>query len=313
MNTFFRKITVAAIIAAITIIFGCDKRTVTQPTTNTKTPTENYSSMADFFAKNGVVAQTYTVTNSTGGSFTTAQGTVVTIPANTFVNSLYQLVPGTVTITFKDIYKKSDMLLSNMPTNMIGGAPLKSGGEFFIKATSGGNAVILANVITVKQPLNAPMDSAMLPFIDSTAWARNNYSAGLTATYSNYIFSLYQFSFPVDSGTWCNSDNPYYFSAYTQTNLTLQESDNPADYSTYVFLIFKGINAMVHVYNGHLDAFPYSYAPEGLQCTVVAVGVKGGTVYSSFTPITISKNQTVNFTMTATTTAAFKSALSALN
>ena len=70
---------------------------------------------------------------------------------------------------------------------------------------------------------------------------------------------------------------------------------------------------MVHVYNYGTNTFPYLYAPQGLQCTVVAVGVKGGTVYSSFTPITITSNQTVNFSMTATTTAAFESALTALN
>ncbi|MGP8213998.1 MAG: hypothetical protein ACLQQ4_00400 [Bacteroidia bacterium] len=93
----------------------------------------------------------------------------------------------------------------------------------------------------------------------------------------------------------------------------MQETDNPANYNTYVFLVFKNINSMVHVYQGTGYTFPYAYAPVGLQCTVVAVGIKGGKVYSSFTPITISANETVNFTLSETTTAQFKTQLKALN
>ncbi len=319
MKTNLKK-TAGVILFVLSVVMGCHKDSTQPTTTTTKTTanTDNYTSMANFFATNGVAMQTYTVTGSAGGSFTTPQGTQVTIPANAFDNNLWQTVTGTVTINFRDIYQKSDMLLSNIPTNMNTGAPLKSGGEFFIKATSGGTAVNLVNVITVKQPLNsAPLDSGMSAFFkpvnDTIGWGVNDSDGYSIPTIANYVFSLYTFNEPVDSGTWCNSDNPSYFSAYPQTVLTLKESDNPANYDTYVFLVFKSINAMVHVYNGSGDAFPYNYAPVGLQCTVVAVGIKGGAVYSSFTPITISANQTVNFSMTATTTADFKSQLAALN
>jgi len=323
------KTTTGSLFVALTLIIGCHKDSTTQPsptTTTQTTNTDNYSSMANFFAKNGVVAQTYTITNSAGGSFTTPQGTVVTIPANTFVNNLNQQIAGTVTITFKDIYKKSDMLLSNITTNMTTGAPLKSGGEFFIKATSAGTAVNMANTITVKQPLNSlPVDSLMQPYIktdststpvniDTLGWALAHYNATVSSTVNGYIYSLYTIGNPNASGAWCNSDDPYYFSSYTQGSLILQETDNASDYNTYVYLIFKGITTVdaCHTYNG--NTFSYSNCvPIGLQCTVVAVGVKNGTVYSSFTPITIGANQTVNFSMSATTTAQFKAALTALN
>src|ERR1700679_670982 len=131
MNTLFRKIVCAAIIAMVTIIFGCDKKVTPQPAPNpatTPTTVDNYSSMNDFFAKNGVAMQTYTINAATGGSYTTAQGAVVTIPYIAFMNSTYQLITGNVTINFKDIYRKSDMLLSDKPTNLDTGAPLKSAG-----------------------------------------------------------------------------------------------------------------------------------------------------------------------------------------
>lgn len=221
------------------------------------------------------------------------------------------------------------MLLSNMPTNMQTGAPLKSAGEFFIKATSGGVALNLVNTISVKQPNSLPVDTNMRPFLDQGnansfdapgGWQPgNDTNTNVSTTYDStqffaqYVFSLYQFESPVDSGSWCNSDNAKYFSAYPQTVLTLQQSDDPNTYNTYVFLVFKNINAMVHVYNGNGSTFPYNFAPVGLPCTIVALGIKGGKVYSSFTPITISANQTVTFSMSETTTDDFKSQVSALN
>ena len=87
---------------------------------------------ADFFEKNGVQMQTHTIDATAGGTFTSPQGTVVTIPANAFVTGGGAPITGNVNIEFKDIYKKSDMLLSNMSTQTATG-PLKSAGEFFIK------------------------------------------------------------------------------------------------------------------------------------------------------------------------------------
>ncbi len=265
--------------------------------------------------------QTYTISGTAGGQFLTPQGTTVVIPPNAFVDQNNNPVTGSVTIQFKDIYKKSDMLLSNKPTQMQFGAPLKSAGEFFVKATVNNAPVFLGTgkKITVKQPLvTGPADTAMVPFVlapDSfnlnAAWQQNPFDS-LYVTASQYVFSLYQFSYPADSGTWSNSDNSTFFSAYTQTALTLHANDNPVDYSTDVFLVFKTVNSMVHVYRSGND-YPYLYAPVGLQCTMVAVGIKGSKLYAAFVPVTIGNNQTVNFSLTQITTADFKNQLKALN
>jgi|ERR1035437_1330323 hypothetical protein len=308
-------------IIAIVAIVSCKKKDSTPVTNNpTTTAVDNYSSMADFFSKNNVVMQTYTINATTGGSFTTPQGTVVTIPALAFLTQSSVLVTGNVTIQFKDLYKKSDMFLSNMPPMFYGVAPLKSGGEFFIKAISNNAGLILntGKCITVAQPatLTGGLDTTNIqqPFVfqpDSAMWAPTGIdSVGYIA--NSYVFSLYQMNTPVDSGSWCNSDNYSYFSAYPQTLLTLHPNDSISVYGTVSFLIFSNLSSMVHVYDDGTN-FPYYYAPQGLQCTLVAVGVKSGKLYSSFVLITISANQTVNFSLTETTTDAFKTALKALN
>ena len=292
-------------------------------TKNHFSETDNYSSVYDFFEKNSVPVSTYSINSQSGGSFTTAQGTTVTIPANAFVTGSNTTLTGNVTIQFKDIYLKSDMLLSNMPTETFYGYPLKSGGEFFIKATVSNSAVDLApgKKITVTQPakLTGGLDAVnkQSPFVmgnDSSGigWVGTPADSIFYNTQS-YIFNLYQFTSPVDSGTWCNSDNMSYFSAYTMTNLILHPNDSINEYNTTVFLLFSNLSSMIHVYYDQYSSFPYNYSPQGLSCTLVALGVKNGTLYSSFVPITITSNETVGFTLSKTNTNEFKNKLKALD
>ncbi|MEO5572558.1 MAG: hypothetical protein ABIT08_06680 [Bacteroidia bacterium] len=289
---------------------------------------DHYVSLLDFYDYNGVKSRFFTINASSGGNFTTQQGTVVTIPAYAFINNTGDSVYGNVTIEFKDIYKKSDMLLSDKNTAQYGyGSPIKSAGEFYIRASVNNQPVLMnyfgSKVIRVTQPaLLAEMDPAMEAFIgvqgvdDPLLWRNDSVPGSVTpdSTLPGYIFTLYQFS-PIqsDSGTWCNSDNQIYFAAYPQVILTMHQT-NVEDYNTDVFLVFKTVKSIVHVYKDNASGnYPYNYAPDGLECTVVAIGEKDGKIYSSFTPITIINNLTVNFTMASTTTPDFKAALEALN
>ncbi|HSY75406.1 MAG TPA: hypothetical protein VK890_01040, partial [Bacteroidia bacterium] len=294
----------------------------------TKTNADHYSSLQDFYARNGVQLQTYTINGTTGGSFTTAKGANVNISANCFIDIYGKPVTGNVTIQIKEIYTKSDMLLSDKPP-MYYQVPLKSGGEFYIKAMSNGSVVYLngKSPINVSQPLNGwPLDNMMQAFKLSPdtggsffgGWQPAPRPDTVTTSLSGYVFSLYNFCYPADSGAWCNSDNSSYFSAYTQTVFTIQTTDDSLN-NNYVgnvdvFLLFNGINSMVHVYGGATNTFPYNYAPLGLQCTVVAIETRAnGQLRSAFVPTTITANGTVNFNCTNTTTANFKTQLSTYN
>ncbi len=325
-----KKIFITSIIFFLIALIACKKDTKTadvNPTAPSQ-PTDNYSSIKDFYSKNKVAMQTYTINANFGGSFNTPQGTTVTIPANAFLTQTSASITGVVTIQFKDIYKKSDMLLSKIPTNTYGGAPLKSGGEFFIKVIQNNTALILApgKNIDVFQPIPVNLIGGldtMQPFIrvdsigggGNPGWMTANTNSILNNA-SNYVFSLYNFNTPSDSGSWCNSDNSSYFSAYPQTTLNLISTDSYSVFSTDVFLVFKNISSMVHVYYNYgtgYNNFLYSYAPQGLQCTMVAVGIKDGALYSSFVPITIGANQTYSFALNPTTTSTFTNQLNTLN
>jgi hypothetical protein len=342
-----------ALLLPLVFILSCSKNTSQPATTTTGT---TYASVQDFLTKNAPPIQTYSVDAANGGSFTTPQGTVVTIPANNFTLPSGRAATGTITVEFLDIYKKSDMLLADVSTDF-GGRPLKCGGEFFISAKAGDSVVQIVNRIDVQQPANGPIDSMMAPFTgvanndtnniqfqgnNRVNWVNNDSIPNPKATdtagiggngniprfipicteslaQSEYVFSLYNFASPAASGTWCNSDNSGYFSSYPLTKLTLVDTSglNTTGYNTsYVFLVFKNINCMVHVYEYGYNAnsFPYNYAPQGLQCTIVAINVNAaGNLYASFTPITIGSNQTGNFGLSPITDVDFKTKLTALN
>lgn len=315
-----KKFVAPLALICLLIIGACKKnKTTAEEPVNPTTPVnnDNYSSLADFYAKNGTATEVFSFSAGSGGSFVSAKGTTIHVPANAFAVSL-----GSIKLEFRDIYTKSDMLLSNMDTRYHTGIPLKSAGEFFIKATASDVAVNLqeAKKIEIVQPLangEKQIDTAMkaLNLAVDTVGAGGNAGVwvpgfnNLAWQTSNYIYSLYSFSSPIKNGSWCNSDNPGYFSGYTQTKLTMRA--NKSGYNPDVCLLFKGVNSMVHVY-GSAD-FVYDYAPLGLQCTVVAFGVKDGKLHASFQPITIGSNQTVNFDLTETTTEKFKEDLKALN
>jgi len=327
-----------AVLNLLFTIYGCKK------VYNEPAPVDNYTSLANFYAINGVVPQNYNINNATGGSFTTPQGTTVSIPANCFLTTGNYPVTGNVTISFMDIYKKSDMLLTCIPTNLTTGLPIKSGGEFYIRATQGDSAMQIATGLKIKitQPLQGQaLDSSMKAFRisnDSSAFTNPsgtntngngtnlNYQGTWSATQMDsvfyasnaYVYNLYQISEqPQGFGTWGNTDNSSYFSNYPQTTIQMNLSSSFSIEYTNVYLVFEGINSVVLAdassYSPSGMYYLYQYAPLGLSCTVVAITLVNGKLYSSFVPLTIGKNSVVNFNLTETTSAAFKAQLQALN
>lgn len=281
-------------------------------------------SLQDFKNKNKPRSELHVVSEDNGAVFTTHKGTRVSIPANAFVDSNGNPVSGMIKVEFLDIYKKSDMLWTGITTQMNDGSPVKSGGEFFIRVKMlNDQALWLAPgmQIDVEQPLgNAQPDPDMVALVDAdtaNGWEFPDSAQGqVSCTAANYIYSLYQFANPSDSGTWCNSDNCAYFSAYPQTNFTVTATNNE-NLAPEVYLAFTGINSMVHVYpdwnNPGSHAYPYAFAPQGLPCTVVAIAEKNGQLYASFTPATIGSNQTVNVPLNLISEEELKKAIDALD
>lgn len=262
--------------------------------------TSKYNAVEDFLAANEVKSQSFNFEGSTGGVFTAEQGTEIFIPAYSFVTESGFPIAEKVTLEFKEIYKKSDMVLSAKPTIQWDGRPLKSEGEFFLKATFDGDAVQLApgaSIVVVPNTFGLPSDTNMEAFT-----AQMNPFSWIPATGASVVDSVFNRLFigqllnPKDSGTWYNCDDGSLFDAYQQTTLALHQNDATYLYDTQVFLVFDDINTVLQLDNTGND-FKFDFAPVGLNCMAVALGVKEGILYSSIVPITIAPNQTIEFTM----------------
>jgi hypothetical protein len=110
-----------------------------------------------FFEENAPKYESFTVNANAASIITTTKGTKISIPAGSFRSLSGQPITGNVTVSVKDLYKSSDMLLSNRPTNS-NGQMLLSFGEMAVNATQDGKALQLrddSNNVRVQVP-NVP-------------------------------------------------------------------------------------------------------------------------------------------------------------
>jgi hypothetical protein len=303
-------------------------------------PTQPYNTpLSNFYNALGVAEQTDTISGTAGGTFTTPQGTIVTIPPNAFVNLDGTPVTEKITIKFKDIYKKSDMLLSNAPSQTALG-PLKSAGEFFIMGLQAKDnspvSIAVGKNIFVQQPsMGKAMDTLMTPFeLNPTILSTTNNKIWQPVSVPTftviktdtirfppqlhpdvYIYGMYQFKTPNNTGSWYNTANSNYFLSTPKTNLTIHPNFDTTGYYINIFLVFTNVTSTVAVYKNVKSnaSFTYQEAPLNEKCTVVALATKKDTIYSSFIPLTISADKIINFELVKTSPIAFKTALRALD
>jgi len=246
----------------------------------------------------------------------------------------YSTVTGDVQIDFKDIYKRSDMFWSNKPASFLSndnsGLPLKSAGEFYIKASQNGEALQVGtsadDTLLVIQPLFDAYDAFIHPYGEMVhndtvflwGWnvAQGDNIMPLSDTIGNaigYIYTIYYFQNPIN-GSWLNSDCDLPMGTVF-TTLSMHPSFSSSDFDEVeMFFILSDVRSTAHLYKDYNSGdFIYNHAPFGYNATVVALGLKDGNLYSSFTPVTITNNLTVDFGLQQTTDVQFKAAIEALN
>jgi hypothetical protein len=122
-----------------------------------------------FFETNAPQYENFIVDASAGGLITTTKGTKINFPASAFKKANGQIVSGNVTVSVKDIFDASDMLLGNRPTNS-GGGMLISYGEMTVKANQGADELQLNAPAQVQVPA-APKPAAGGQFLrDIPMW-----------------------------------------------------------------------------------------------------------------------------------------------
>jgi hypothetical protein len=134
-----------------------------------KAATYDIKEAKKFFETNAPQYENFNVDASTGGLITTTKGTKINFPANAFKKTNGQIVSGNVTVSVKDIFNASDMLLGNRPTNS-GGGMLISYGEMTVKANQGTDELQLNAPAQVQVPA-APKPAAGQQMRDIPMWS----------------------------------------------------------------------------------------------------------------------------------------------
>lgn len=100
--------------------------------------------------------QHFSITASTGGTVTGAQGTRIEFGANSFLTESGAAVSGTVDIQLIEIYDRASMLLTKRGTNGKTDdgkiSTLISGGEFYVNATQNNDTLKLKSGFTIIAP-----------------------------------------------------------------------------------------------------------------------------------------------------------------
>jgi hypothetical protein len=308
-----------ALVAAACLTFtSCKKTEEENPAPQT--------TIKDFFEKNDAKSQTFTINTDNGqSSITGEQGTKVTFPENAFTTADGTPVTGSVSIELKEIYDKSDMVLSDRPT-MSDGRLLISGGEIFISATANGQELQLdSNTnILIQLAQTTDLDSTMGLFtgsLDSTGfnWTPVDIDSSRVAvrdtnwvrdTIPCFYYDPSHYIYAISTLGWINCDQ--FYTSTNNTNIHITCIGEPTANNTRVFIIFKDINAVgsIWVYNSTFDS---GLLPVGEDVTLVALGLKDGKEYFAKKDIKISSDLNVSLDLTQASSEEITTTLESLN
>lgn len=296
-----------------------------------------YNSIEEFFEANEIKAQNFTLDATVGGVITGKDGTEITFEGNSFVDAGGNVVTGTVNITLKEIFKASDMVLSNKPTNAISDSGentfLISEGETEVQATKEGKKLRMAKGknLTISVPASGKQDDSMRAFVGNPNGVKGpngntvgagtmvwtpakpivRFSAGSETSTAGrrYIYDAFQLG-------WRNCDKFYRYTGEKTTN-SVDLSNSPKKEETMLFIIFQDNNRPSVVryttsYAKGLKSYE-NMIPVGLEVTYVAISITDNKQYIATKKHTMGKNDEVVLDFKLTTSKEIKETLERLN
>lgn len=275
--------------------------------------------------------QNFTATAGAGTiTLTSAKGVVITLNGNALTKN-GNPVTGAIDITFIELFDKGNMLITNKPTMgvMADGKKslLKSGGEFFIKASQGGVDLATTGGIQLQVPANltGAIDTEMLFWAgdttdeDNLAWVNPRNAAGAGGQKDGNV-DFKQNSYNVSFGNfgWTNVDK-FYSDPRPRTTIlaavpTGYDNTNSAIYLSYDG---EGTNALAKLdtYNSTTKQFSehYGQIPIGLACHVIFATEDNGNWRYAIKAVTVAAGDVYTFTLAETTLATEAQMVAAIN
>jgi hypothetical protein len=308
MKTNFKTI---GLLALATILFAsCTNNENTTPIPPTAAAFKGIT-------ENGLKKNTQSFTATAGAgviTLTSAKGVVITLNGNALTKN-GNPVTGAIDITFIELFDKGNMLISNKPT--MGVMPdgkkslLKSGGEFFIKASQGGVDLVSNGGIQLQVPANltGTIDTEMLFWAgdtkdeDNLAWVNPRNAAG-TGGQKDGNVGFGQTSYNVSFGSfgWTNVDK-FYSDPRPKTTILASVPTGYNNTNSAIYLSYdgEGQNALAKLdtYNPTTLQFSehYGQIPIGLACHVIFATEDNGNWRYAIKAVTVAAGDVYTFTL----------------
>ncbi|GAB3635542.1 hypothetical protein GCM10027422_11320 [Hymenobacter arcticus] len=270
-------------------------------------PSTSNLSLADFTRRNAVAVQVFPLVlgpTFAAQDITTSGGAKFSLPAISFLLPTGGPATGTAEVRIREIYTVPDMVLADMPTNIVRQRDmLVSGGEFNIQVWQNTTRLRLApnQTVAVQSPIPADQDTtpqyvwqqpAAVMASDSAGWQQANAAA------VQKMPSLYRAALPLDSIGWWNIDQ--FWHAYSTTSLaqvTIKTTATAAG-ETRVYLRPVGYNGLLKL----RPTYPTDWQnnlPTGADMVAVVLQSINGQLYYGTQRITISNGLTITPAVTA--------------
>lgn len=305
--------------------------------TNNETLTLTPATAASFMAlkEQGIKKNTQNFTATAGAgtiTLTSAKGVVITLNGNALTKNGIP-VTGAIDVTFIELFDKGNMLITNKPT--MGVMPdgkkslLKSGGEFFIKASQGGIDLVTTGGIQLQVPANltGTLDTGMTFWAgdttdaDNLAWVQAvavPFNVGVGQKEGNVGFNQISYNVTFGNFGWTNIDR-FYVDPRPRTTIlaTVPSGYDSTNSAIYLSYDGEGQNALAKLdtYNTTTNQFSehYGQIPIGLACHVIFATADNGNWRYAIKAVTVAAGDIYNFTLAETTVATEAQMVAAIN
>jgi hypothetical protein len=256
--------------------------------------------------------QLFTLDASSGGYIHGEEGTVLQFTGNSLVKENGDVVSGNVDIELIEVYKKSDMVLTNKSTMGLSAdgqlTALKSGGQFYVNVTQDGHPLKPKSGYTIIAPVDntGGADDKMKIFEGVEQCASENEDCDLVwqevpgtdrgvgvdgfQTASGYYNAYYCFQ---QKFGWTNIDR-WYNDPREKTTIHVAVPEGFDNTNCAVFMAYKGnaALAMFDVFDEETKLFTehYGLVPIGLEVHFILVSIIEDEIHYAVQSATITKD-----------------------
>jgi hypothetical protein len=259
------------------------------------------SGLADFTRRNSVAPQAFTLQVGSAQTITTAGGARLTFPAAGFLLPTGAVATGTAQVRIREIYSVPDMVLANMPTDIVRrGSPLVSGGEFNIQVWQNNTRLRLApsQTVTIESPVPAAQDTTRQYVWKQPASVMASDTAGWQFASAQRVQSLpglYRALLPLDSIGWWNIDQFWHIYSYNNTAQVTVKTPATAFGETHVYMRPVGFNGLARLWPSNAPTTDWQRnLPVGADMVAVVLQSINGKLYYGTQRVTISNRLVIS-------------------